>query len=208
MFDHPEEGASVTGKLAIVVRLDISHDLSGLSSIGIGPGSRAVGYAEPKHHLLGLTWEQIISQTIVHADSGRSSCVTVQGTVENRPSRSVVELRHQEIQIRILGFQNSIVLRRRHQIRIHRGMSHFVSISQCVQLLSEHGGHTGQEVLGLGVAVQTGIALSTSSALGTVYIVAIFVVNINSIETLALDDVDKGTGECFLSSKAVVPAVV
>lgn len=47
-----------------------------------------------------------------------------------------------------------------------------------------------------------------SSCLRTTDVVAIFVVNVDTIELLGVDNVDKACGELFLLSKTVVPAVI
>jgi hypothetical protein len=39
-------------------------------------------------------------------------------------------------------------------------------------------------------------------------IIAVLVVNVDSIEVMAVDNVDKVGGEIFLSTKAVVPTVI
>jgi hypothetical protein len=51
MICYPEEGSSITRKLAIAVRLEIGHDLNCLVGVGIRPRERAVGDAESKYNL-------------------------------------------------------------------------------------------------------------------------------------------------------------
>jgi hypothetical protein len=79
---------------------------------------------------------------------------------------------------------------------------------ECIELGPELGCQSIQECLRFGIGVQGRIALGASSRLLAGNVVAVFVINVNTIKLLSVDNVDKASGECFLLTKAVVPTVV
>lgn len=76
-----------------------------------------------------------------------------------------------------------------------------------IELDAKLGRQTVEERLSLGVRVER-CPLLASSSLRAIDVIAIFVVNVDAIQFLCVDDVDEACGELFLLSKAVVPAVI
>ena len=51
MICYPEEGASIARELAVIVRLEVGHDLDSLGSICVRTRATAVRDAEAKNNL-------------------------------------------------------------------------------------------------------------------------------------------------------------
>lgn len=86
-------------------------------------------------------------------------------------------------------------------------MSQFISTSQVIQLAAEQGSHFRQKVLSLGIAVVT-CSLRAASGLGAGNVVTILIIDINSIEVLVRDDVDKCSRQLVFASETIIPAII
>lgn len=62
MICYPEEGASIARELAVIVCLEVGHDLDSLGRICVRTRATAVRDAEAKNNLVRLLIEQIIRQ--------------------------------------------------------------------------------------------------------------------------------------------------
>jgi len=82
-----------------------------------------------------------------------------------------------------------------------------VTCLKCVQLGPEKRSHRVQKELSLFVRVETG-SLSAFTRLLAGNIVAVLVVNVNSVKILVFDDVNKVVGKAILATKAVIPTVI
>jgi hypothetical protein len=78
---------------------------------------------------------------------------------------------------------------------------------QSIELDTEFGCETIQEGLGLGIGIETG-PLRTTTRLKAIHVITVFVVYIDAIEILLVNNVHEARGKLFLFSKAVIPAVI
>ena len=87
--------------------------------------------------------------------------------------------------------------------------STIVSIAKLkgVKLESSFGGELIQEGLSIGIGIEVR-ALGTTAGLFACNIIAVLVVNIDTIKFLIADDVYETCAELFFSSKTIIPTVI
>lgn len=78
---------------------------------------------------------------------------------------------------------------------------------QRIELDAKLGGETIQKGLSLVIRVKSR-SLSTFARLQAVHVIAVFVVNVDSIKVLAVDDAHETVRELLFLAKAVVPTVI
>jgi len=211
---HPEKGTAVACKFSLVVILEVGGDLYGLGGVDVGAGAAAVVDAVAEYNLVRLRIKQLITHT---PKQRRSTHLPTAAPIhtQRRPRHAIVKLRHQKVQIRSTIVQNlKVRAQRRSHIAIHGSMCHFIPAAivpvvrlQSIQLRTKLGGQLVQKCLGLEIGVSAR-ALGASSRLLAGNVVAVLVVNVDTIKFLGVDDVYQGGGEGFFLAEAVVPAVV
>lgn len=111
MLCNPKKCAAIALKLSIVVSLEIGHDFYSLTAANIRSSSGAVRNAEPKHNLVRLALEHVIRQIVEDRHGTHRPGSNTIDSVYCRACHTIVELRHQKVDVIAPSFQNLIVLR-------------------------------------------------------------------------------------------------
>jgi len=137
-------------------------------------------------------------------------------TIRHGPRHTIVKLGHKVGQVGTSGLQDLKVLQRAgSQITDHRCMRDLVAatvlpirVLEAIKFDTKLGRQAVKECLSLDICVDGLITLRSSSCLRAINVIAIFVIDVDTIKVLGIDNVNEACGELFLLAKAVVPAII
>jgi len=141
MLGNPKKATAIASIFASIVGLDLLEHINSLRPRNVGPSGATVTDTKPKYNLIGLTLEHIVGNIAIQAPCAYLPRSTAVKSIPCCSRETVVELRHQKVEICLLIPQNLVIRRIRNQIYIYGGMCQFVPLSKCIHLLTKKIGH-------------------------------------------------------------------